>query len=292
MTTDRKRPAGVTLIALLVLWTGCIGALVFPIIGLSGGTAFLWEQIFGRRIQSVAWMRVISFALDGLWFLLYVASAIFGFGLWKLKNWARQAMLASIVVGISAGILVSIVFVRPVFLAISALGGIVVELAWIAWYLKRPRVRHAFGAWKRYSAAGEWIEPPELTKRGKQGVGILAVASLGLLFVVPLFVGVNAMMKSSDAYKLTISTAQASPCIVSSLGSPVEPGWIVTGGIQESDNGGSANLSIPVSGPKGKGSLDVRAKKLGGSWRIDSLVFTDGASPLSIIPSDSTRVCK
>lgn len=276
----------------MFLWIGCVGILVFPIIELSGGTGLLWNHIFGLRAHSPAGMKAISLALDGIWFSFYVVYAVIGFGLWKLRNWARQGVLAIIAIGVTAGIVVSFVLVRPVFLAISALGGVAVEFGWIAWYLARPRVRYAFGAWNRYSAAGEWIEPPGLSKRQKRVVGILAVASVGLLFVVPLFFGITAMMKSSGAYKLTMSTAQASPCVVSSLGSPLEPGWLMTGGIEESDAEGSANLSIPVSGPKGKGSLDVQAEKVGGNWRINSLIFTHGASRSNLIPLESTHDCK
>lgn len=292
MNIARRRPIGVTLIALMFLWIGCFGTLVFPIIELSGGTSILWSHILGLRIQSATWIKAISYALDGLWFSFYVIYAVIGFGLWKLKNWARQSVLAIIAVGVIAGIVVSFVFVRPILLGISVLGGIAVEFGWIAWYLLRPRVRYAFGAWNRYSVTGEWIEPPGLSKRGKQGVGILAVTSIGLLFVVPLFFAVDAMMKNSDAYKLTMSTAQASPCVVSSLGSPIQTGWLMTGGIEESGAEGSANLSIPVSGPKGKGNLDVQAKKLDGSWRINTLVFTHGPNRSNIIPSESTHACQ
>lgn len=290
MNSARRRPIGVTLIALMFLWIGCFGTLVFPLVELSGGASVFWSQVLGSRIQSVTWIKALSYALDCLWFSLYVIYAVIGFGLWKLKNWARQSVLAISAAGVIAGIVVSFVFVRPILLGICVLGGIAVEFGWIAWYLLRPRVRYAFGAWNRYSVTGEWIEPPGLSKRGKQGVGILAVTSIGLLAVPPIF-AVDAMMKNSDAYKLTMSTAQASPCVVRSLGSPIETGWLMTGGIEESDAKGSANLSIPVSGPKGKGNLHVQAKKLDGSWRINSLVFTHGTNRSNIIPSESTHDC-
>lgn len=292
MNPTRKRPLGVTLIALLFLWIGCFGTVAFPFIWLSGGTATLWDHFLSARIESAALVKVISYSLDAIWFSLYVVYAVVGFGLWKLKNWARQSVLAIIAIGICGGIVTSCVFVRPILFGISVLGGIALEFGWIAWYLLRPRVRYAFGAWNRYSVTGESIEPPGLSMRRKQGVGILAVGSVSLLFVVPLFFGIDGMMKNSDAYKLTMSTAQASSCVVSSLGSPIQTGWLMTGAIEESDNEGSANFSIPISGPKGKGNLDVRAKKLGGSWRIDSLVFTHGPNQSTIVTSDPTHYCQ
>jgi hypothetical protein len=243
-------------------------------------------------IHSEAWLKAISHVLDLVWFLVYVAYAAIGFGLWKLRNWARKSVLGITMLGVIAGLVVALVFVRPMILGISVIGMVVVEFGWIGWYLMRPRVRYAFGAWNRYSSAGEWIEPPGLSKRGKLGIGTLATASLVVFFVIPLFLAVEAMMRSSDAYKLTLNTAQASPCVTSALGLPLEPGWMMEGGITESSVEGSAELSIPVRGPKGKGSLDVQAKKQKGNWRIDSLIFTHGAARSSIVPSKSNQACQ
>lgn len=292
MNPKRNRPIGVTLIALAFLWIGCGGTLFLPIIGLTGGMSSLWRLELGSMIHSEAWLRTISYVLNSVWFLLYVVYAVIGFGLWKLKNWARKSVLGIAIVGVIGGLVVSLVFVRPIALGISVVGMAVVEFGWLSWYLMRPRVRYAFGAWGRYSAAGEWIEPPGLSKRGKLGIGALAAASVVVLFVIPLFFGVEAMMRNSDAYKLTLKTAQASPCITNALGSPLEPGWMMGGSITESSIEGSADLSIPVRGPKGKGSLDVQAKKLNGNWRIDSLVFTHGAGRSSIVPSESNQACQ
>lgn len=177
-------------------------------------------------------------------------------------------------------------------LGISAIGMAFVEFGWLGFYLLRPRVGYAFGAWNRYTPAGEWIEPPGLSKRGKVGIGTLVVVSLFVLFVVPLFVGVGSIMRSSDAYNLAMSTAQASPCVASALGSPLEPGWMIEGNIDQSSIKGSAELSIQVRGPKGKGNLNVEAKKQDGTWRIDSLVFTHGAIRSSIVPTESNSACR
>ena len=292
MNPKRNRPIGITLIALAFLWIGCCGTLFLPIIGLTGGMSSLWRLALGSVIHSEPWLRTVSYVLNSVWFLLYVVYAVIGFGLWKLKNWARKSVLGIAIVGVTAGLVVSIVFVRPITVAISVIGIAVVEFGWLSWYLMRPRVRYAFGVWNRYSSAGEWIEPPGLSKRGKLGIGMLAATSVVVLFVIPLSFGVDAMMRSSDAYKLTMNTAKASPCVTNTLGSPLEPGWMMGGSITESSIEGSAELSIPVRGPKGKGSLDAQAKKLNGNWRIDSLDFTHGAVRSRIVPSESNQTCQ
>jgi hypothetical protein len=292
MNPTLRRPIGVTLIALGFLWIGCFGTFFLPVIGMTGGMSSLWRLALGPVIHSETWLRTLSYVLDCVWFLFYVAYAIIGFGLWQLKNWARKSVLGIAVVGVGGGLVVSLAFARPIILAISVLGILVVEFGWLSWYLMRPRVRYAFGAWNRYGSAGESIEPPGLSKRGKLGIGTLAATSIVVLFVIPLSFGIDAEMRSSGAYKLAMNTAQASPCIANALGSPLEPGWMMGGSITESSIDGSADLTIPVRGPKGKGSLDVQAKKLSGNWKIDSLVFKHEADRFSIVPSESIQGCQ
>lgn len=292
MDPKRERPIGVTLIALTSLWIGCCGTLFLPIIGLTGGMSFVWRHALGSVVHSEAWLHAISYALDSVWFLLYVFYAVIGFGLWRQRNWARKSVLGIAIVGVIAGVVVSLIFVRPIILGISVIGIAAVELGWLVWYLMRPRVRYAFGAWNRYSSAGDWIEPPGLSKRGKMGIGLLAPTSLFVLFVIPLCFATYADMRNSDAYELTMNTAQASPCVTNALGSPLEPGWMIGGSITESSVEGSAELSIPVRGPKGKGNLDVQANKLNGTWRISSLAFMHGAVRSIIVPSESNQACQ
>ncbi len=292
MDPKRKRPIGVTLIALAFLWIGCCGALFLPIIGLTGGISAMWRLALAPVIHSEVWLKTISQVLDFVWFLLYVAYAAIGFGLWKLKNWARKSVLGITVVGVIAGFVVSLTLIRPIILGIGVIGMAVVEFGWLGWYFMRPRVQYAFGAWSRYSPAGEWVEPPCLSRRGKVGIGFLVATSLFVLFVIPLYFAVDAEMRNSDAYKLAMNTAEMSPCITSTLGSPLQAGWMMGGSISESSVKGDAELSIPVRGPKGKGDLDVQATKLSGDWKIDSLVFTHGAIHSRIVPSESDHSCQ
>lgn len=291
MNPKKMRPIGVTLIALAFMWIGCLGTLFLPIIALVGGTS-MWRLVFGSAVHSHVAFNLIAYSLDWIWFAVYVAYAVIGFGLWKLTNWARKSVLLITGLGVALGAVAALAFLRPALMAVATFGYSIFGFGWIAWYLMRPRVRYAFGAWNRYSPAGEWIEPPGLSKRGKLGIGTLVVVSLFVLFVVPLFFGVDAMMRKSAAYKLTMKTAQDSPCVTSALGSPLEPGWMMGGSFTESSGEGSAELSIPVRGPKGKGNLDVEAKKQDGNWKIDSLVFTHGVVRSNIVPTESSRACQ
>ena len=97
-----------------------------------------------------------------------------------------------------------------------------------------------------------------------------------MLFVV--FVGsivliVFSAMKSSDIYKDALARAKTHPAVIEALGSPVTEGLLVSGNTNVNGASGEANLSIPVSGPKGKGTIYVAATKSLGRWNYSGLVL-------------------
>ena len=97
-----------------------------------------------------------------------------------------------------------------------------------------------------------------------------------MLFVV--FVGsivliVFSAMKSSDVYKDALARAKTHPAVIEALGSPVTEGFLVSGNTNVNGASGEANLSIPVSGPKGKGTIYVAATKSLGRWNYSGLVL-------------------
>src|SRR6202012_6093230 len=98
------------------------------------------------------------------------------------------------------------------------------------------------------------------------------VSLLGFLCLVGFIVGGLGLMKSSDAYTGAIARAKASPAVLTALGSPVKDGLLFTGNIAENNSSGSANLAIPISGPKGTAKLYVTASRSSDRWHFDSLI--------------------
>jgi len=97
-----------------------------------------------------------------------------------------------------------------------------------------------------------------------------------MLFVV--FVGsivliVFSAVKSSDVYKDALARAKTHPAVIEALGSPVTEGLLLSGNTNVNGASGEANLSIPVSGPKGKGTIYVAATKSLGRWNYSGLVL-------------------
>jgi hypothetical protein len=97
-----------------------------------------------------------------------------------------------------------------------------------------------------------------------------------MLFVV--FVGSIALIvfsavKSSDVYKDALARAKIHPAVIEALGSPVTEGFLVSGNTSVNGASGEANLSVPLSGPKGKGTIYVSATKSLGRWNYSGLVL-------------------
>ena len=103
--------------------------------------------------------------------------------------------------------------------------------------------------------------------------GCLVVTLLVAAFIGAIFWFVFALMKHSDVYAHALQTARASEAVRAEIGTPIEEGWFTTGSIQETGPSGSAELAIPVSGPRGGGTIYVEARKSTGRWTYSELVF-------------------
>ena len=102
-------------------------------------------------------------------------------------------------------------------------------------------------------------------------VGCLSTLLLFVGGIVLLVTFVFGMMKSSDVYGQAVARAKANPEVIAALGSPITEGYSTSGNIQQSGPSGSAELSIPLSGPKGKATIYVEARKSAGEWSFGKL---------------------
>ena len=80
-------------------------------------------------------------------------------------------------------------------------------------------------------------------------------------------------VKSTDVYKDALARAKVHPGVIEALGSPITEGFLVSGNTNVNGASGEANLSIPIAGPKGKGTLYVAARKSLGQWNYSGLVI-------------------
>ncbi len=103
-------------------------------------------------------------------------------------------------------------------------------------------------------------------------------------FIALIVCLVCGMMKSSDAYKVAVAKAKANPSVQKAIGTPIEEGLLVQGNINISGPSGQADLSIPISGPDGKGTIYAVAEKAAGQWTFSTLVVeVDGTKQRIIL---------
>jgi hypothetical protein len=100
--------------------------------------------------------------------------------------------------------------------------------------------------------------------------GCLSLIVFFGLFIGGIFFSVTTIMKDSDAYKESIAAVQNNKLVVEKLGSPIETDGMVSGSINTTNNSGECDLQIPLKGPKGKGTLFVKAVKRG-KWKYDQM---------------------
>jgi hypothetical protein len=122
-------------------------------------------------------------------------------------------------------------------------------------------------------------------------VRVLVVGSCGavVLFfggIVFIVVGAFGMMRSSGACQEAVARAAATPAVVQALGSPIEIGWFVTGTL---DPGQSADITIPVTGPRGRARIHVVASKATGTWAFSTLTVTLRATGEQIFLVEKAR---
>lgn len=103
---------------------------------------------------------------------------------------------------------------------------------------------------------------------------LLLLAVLGAGVAAGIVSLVMYAIKSSYVAQEAISRARSSQAVAQSLGVPIKEAWFVTGSINESPGSGSADFTLPISGPKGKGTLYVMARKVAGAWQY-SLIEVD-----------------
>ena len=98
--------------------------------------------------------------------------------------------------------------------------------------------------------------------------GVVLAAGTVFLLVSLVF----GIMKTSGAYKDGLARAQTDPAVVAALGTPVKARFFVSGNVNASGTSGTADLTIPISGPKGKGKIYLVAHKYAGEWQFSTLV--------------------
>lgn len=110
---------------------------------------------------------------------------------------------------------------------------------------------------------------------GRNWGKLLSAAFLCMvLFVAAILSLVVGAIRGSDVAKETVARAQSNALLARRLGNPISEGWFVGGSINVQPGSGDADLSVPISGPNGKGTVYVKAQKSAGIWAYSLMVAT------------------
>lgn len=138
-------------------------------------------------------------------------------------------------------------------------------------------------------------QPPRPHWWGRNWKWFVPSGCLAMLFLLACFIFfiisiVFGAMKSSDAYKAALAKAKADPRVVSALGSPITDGFLVGGSTNVSGTSGQADMNVPISGPKGKGTIYFVASKFAGKWKFEKLMVevADTGQRIDLIEEPAT----
>lgn len=104
----------------------------------------------------------------------------------------------------------------------------------------------------------------------------------GIVYIVLISV------KSSGAYKDAVIIVQHHDTAREVLGEPVRTRWYVMGNINVSGPSGKAELSIPVHGSQGRGTVHLEAEKKAGKWTFKYIILEieDSGERISLYSSN------
>jgi Cytochrome oxidase complex assembly protein 1 len=98
--------------------------------------------------------------------------------------------------------------------------------------------------------------------------GLLVLGLVFAVFVGSIFLLLGTSFRHSEFYTGALARARAKPQVSEKIRQPLQEGWLASGSVNTSGPSGDADLSIPINGPKGKGTLYLGAEKSAGLWKI------------------------
>ena len=142
---------------------------------------------------------------------------------------------------------------------------------------------HRQSWWKRN---WKWVVPSG---------GCLIIIVLIIVFIGSIFYGVTSLMTDSKAYTDAMEKATSSEQVTSILGSPIEQNGVIGGSIHYSSGYSDAEITIPIKGPNGAGTIRVEGGGTDDVWtyeKMDVLVSETGEIIdllLPVISNDSLQ---
>lgn len=114
----------------------------------------------------------------------------------------------------------------------------------------------------------------------------LLIIAASAVYIAALVFFITLIIRSSDAYREGVARAVRSPEVLALIGEPVRAGFFLRGGVK--GGGRLARIRAPLAGPRGAGTLEIRAVKVAGELRFETLKF-HGAGRVVDLSGGATR---
>lgn len=96
--------------------------------------------------------------------------------------------------------------------------------------------------------------------------GCVSLIVVFILFIGSIFYGVTTVLEESQPYEYALEKINQDEEITNTLGSPIEKDGMIQGSYNNNNGNKTADMKIPISGPKGSGTLFVEATGENGDW--------------------------
>jgi hypothetical protein len=102
-------------------------------------------------------------------------------------------------------------------------------------------------------------------------VGLLGAFLLNRGLLLLLMAGALVAVRWSAVFELAMTRVRSNAVSMEALGTPINAGFVVSGSIGWNAPPGTADVTIPVSGPRGAGTLHVVGRESAGKWTLTTL---------------------
>ena len=113
------------------------------------------------------------------------------------------------------------------------------------------------------------------TRNWKWALPLGCLSTIGLFVVGIILFGIIGFSKifngNNDVTSKAIDLINNEQVIVQQLGSPIDSNGMMQGAISTTNDGGNADISVPLKGPNGTGTMFIKAVKVNDKWNYERI---------------------
>src|SRR5689334_5929664 len=116
-------------------------------------------------------------------------------------------------------------------------------------------------------------------------IGCSVIIVLGIAAIVAVVFFVFGAIKKSDVYVQALNRVRNDSRVQAALGTPINAGFWVSGTAHvDTEHGGTADITFPVSGPNAKARVHAVAARTAQTWEFTTLDVTpDHGPPINVL---------